>query len=582
MRLGRSVVLVCGREPLAQRVALGLGRGGYRARLLSQAELTNWVPGRRATIVLADAPDPCRLVTELTARCLGRHPRSRPLHVRIVVMHRTDPPPELPATDPASGLTVETFGIEPRAARVLLERWPLHFAMDPLFGQSPHLLVAGLAVPAKACVVQALRLIQYGEPRPCVTVLTDDPDTDAAAFEAAYPQAEQIADLRFRGLGSPDLAGTPKVTLALVSPSDPARDGLAVAREIARTIEQAHRASPPILLEIGDAEPLGGPGDWDGQIFPVSYLSEICRPEVLLEGVGDAVARTIHEHYCDSIAAQGRDPGSEPAGQPWERLASSYRQANRHQADHLWAKLAVTDCQAVPEDRVESFAFTPLEIERLAVIEHLRWAADRYMDGWSYAPERDNVRKHHPQLIPYADLSGPMKDLDRFAVRGVPTLLARSGLGIVRLLIVALPDPEPSARLDPGARRRMEAVLARLVERYPDRAVVFASTLAHPDVRSMVRLGLDSSRAGLLWLLTGPVSDLLAQQPDASARADLLELASRASRRVLLDGPQALRHWMARRAEILLLLGIDTAMELPAKRVALLQSEAEPVWSFEY
>ena len=77
----------------------------------------------------------------------------------------------------------------------------------------------------------------------------------------------------------------------------------------------------------------------------------------------------------------------------------------------------MTDCQAVPESQVESFAFAPVEVERLAVIEHGRWAADRWLDGWSYAPTRDNARKHHPQLIPYQQLSGPMKDLDRFAVR---------------------------------------------------------------------------------------------------------------------------------------------------------------------
>jgi hypothetical protein len=178
-----------------------------------------------------------------------------------------------------------------------------------------------------------------------------------------------------------------------------------------------------------DATARGRIEDWDGQIIPVSYLREACRPAVLLDGRGDEVARTIHDHYRDSIAAQGRNPDGEPAGQPWELLATSYRQANRHQADHVWAKLAVTDARAVPEEMVDSFVLTPLEVERLAVIEHERWAADRHLDGWSYAPERDNQLKHHPQLIPYADLSEPMKDLDRFAVRGCRPCLRVRGSG---------------------------------------------------------------------------------------------------------------------------------------------------------
>ena len=129
--------------------------------------------------------------------------------------------------------------------------------------------------------------------------------------------------------------------------------------------------------------------DWDGQVMPFSWLRDACQPEVLLDHQGDELARVIHDHYQDSIAAQGRDPSEEPAGRPWEALPASYRNANRHQADHLWAKLAVTDCRAVPEELVESFAFAPLEGERLAIIEHARWAADRYLDGWSLTLDLD-------------------------------------------------------------------------------------------------------------------------------------------------------------------------------------------------
>ena len=243
--------------------------------------------------------------------------------------------------------------------------------------------------------------------------------------------------------------------------ADAAASGIALARTIASRLAADQGVAPPILLEIGDETPDGALADWDGQTFPASYLDEACRPEVLLDGQGDALAQTIHEHYTDSIAAQGRDPDREPAGRPWSRLTASYRDANRHQADHLGAKLAVMDCRAVPEERVDTFTFAPLEAERLAVIEHLRWAADRHLDGWSYAPVRDNARRHHPQLIPYPDLSEPMKDLDRFAVRGVPTLLARSGLGVVRMLILGIPQAVADGQVDDSADRAVWTVWPR-------------------------------------------------------------------------------------------------------------------------
>ena len=192
--------------------------------------------------------------------------------------------------------------------------------------------------------------------------------------------------------------------------------------------------------------PGGGIDDWDGQIVPVSWLDAACGAKALLDGSGDRLAQVIHDHYRDTTEAQGRDPALEPAGRPWALLDGSYRDASRYQADHLWAKLAATDCRTVPLAEAPAFAFAPLEVERLAEIEHRRWAADRYLNGWTYAAVRDNAQRHHPQLVPYADLSEPMKDLDRYVVRLVPTLLARSGRALVRGLIVGIAQADPTVR----------------------------------------------------------------------------------------------------------------------------------------
>ncbi len=300
-------------------------------------------------------------------------------------------------------------------------------------------------------------------------------------------------------------------------PSDLANhSGLALARRLIEELAASQGVSPPVLLEVGAAEPGGGIEDWDGQIIPFDYQREACRAALLLDGAGDELARTIHEHYRDTIAAQGRDLTQEPAGQPWERLATSYRQANRHQADHVWAKLAVTDCRAVAEDLVEVFALTPLEVERLAIVEHARWAADRYLDGWSYGPVRDNARKLHPQLIPYAELSEAMKDLDRFAVRGLPTLAARLGLGIQRLLILGIHPPGPACPSGKPLRRLATGLRERLRERYPDRALVIAATLADHRERDLVRELMEGAEgASLFLLLPHPLSHLLAPaEPD--------------------------------------------------------------------
>jgi hypothetical protein len=253
----------------------------------------------------------------------------------------------------------------------------------------------------------------------------------------------------------------------------------------------------------------------------------------------------------------------------------------------------------VREDLVESFAFSPLEVERLAVIEHDRWAADRHLDGWTYGPVRDNARRHHPQLVPYADLSEPMKDLDRFAVRLIPTLLARSGRGVVRILLVGVPEPaetapDPDGRGDrsepgrsgtaPGRRwsRLADQALERLVRRYPDRGLVLAATLTGAVSRRIVRRAVAHYGAGFFLLCPRPLGDTLALQPDDGARRGLLALAARAERRIQLDGPRGLARWFDERAEILMVTGADLKTGESRKRVLIDQDAGRLEWTFEY
>jgi hypothetical protein len=590
MPFGHPPVLAAGSGPLVQRLAAGLERAGRRVRALTLVEVADLKLRRGQTLILADLPEAAERGPALVRGLSARVVRGRGEPARLILIHPSDPPPDwvtdLRDPDPGAPLRLETFALEDQAARAILTRWPLHFGMDPAFGQRPHLLIAGFAPPARAFLVQALRLIHYGEERARVTVVCTDPESVAAGFAHTYPQAGQVADIVWTEPGRLELADAPPLTQVLVA-AYPTEAGLELAQGLAGRIAAAQRGSPPILLEVGDWPLDGGLGDWDGQTFPFSYLDLASVPPVLLDGQVDRLAQTIHESYTDSIAAQGRDPEREPAGRPWVQLGISYREANRHQADHIWAKLAATDCRAVPEERVESFAFAPLEAERLAVIEHLRWAADRYLDGWRYAPVRDNARKCHPQLIAYEDLSEPMKDLDRFAVRGLPNLLARSGLGVVRMLVLGIGESGSRVAADANLERLARKTVERLVARYPDRYLVVASTLADPGARLVVRLALELAGAGLFLLCPRPFSEVLVEQSDRQSRLDLLGLAARAERRIPLAGDGALGRWLAERVEIRLSFGSMEADDTDrisgwTKRVVLDPAGGCVRWGFEY
>ncbi|NEX18139.1 MAG: Ryanodine receptor Ryr [Halochromatium sp.] len=602
LKIRRRQLILLGQGPVADACARALARGPERLIRVRATEVAAPELSKADVLVLAGLNDPLAQLNALATQ-LEQRRRRRPLPVLVV----DDGLASTTSTSAASSarwldrLQLEQLSVPVAAARRLLARWPLHWGADPRFGQPIHLVICGRSRFAEALLLHGLRISGYGGSRTRFTLLSEDPATWAQTFSQAYPQVHEIADVLFGSEDVMDWSDVPLVTMVVVcQPPDALSDALSQARVLAKHLLDRQQCSPPILVEIGDAEPSGELSDWDGQLIPISYRRLALDRAVLLEGRGDELARVIHEHYRDTTEAQGRDPSLEPAGRPWSTLAASYRDANRHQADHLWAKLAMTDCQAVPESQVESFAFAPIEVERLAVIEHGRWAADRWLDGWSYAPTRDNARKHHPQLIPYQQLSGPMKDLDRFAVRLVPTLLARSGLGVLRLLLVGLApiktalgatdeDSEPcraAVRRRQGTRLAllMRRALTRLVARYPDRALIIAAALDDPAARAFVRIATDEWGAGFFLLLPQPLPRVLGGL-DAAAGLQVLSLVARAERRILLPDPGDLERWLEQRAEILVEIGDEAlAAEDKAARPKRLRIRLTTglEWSFEY
>jgi len=51
--------------------------------------------------------------------------------------------------------------------------------------------------------------------------------------------------------------------------------------------------------------------------------------------------------------------------------------------------------------------------ERVAKNTHDVWAEGRISDGWTWGPVRDDVKKQHPCLVPYEELSEQEKGYDR-------------------------------------------------------------------------------------------------------------------------------------------------------------------------
>ncbi len=142
----------------------------------------------------------------------------------------------------------------------------------------------------------------------------------------------------------------------------------------------------------------------------------------------EALAKVVHEDFCRDSRGQA------PAGSllPWDRLSEDLKDANRAQVADIPAKLRMIGLELSASDgrRAIEIELTQDQVEQMAVREHDRWMDERKKNGWTYAPVRDNARKHHPCLIPWDSLAEAEKEKDRRAVRNVPRLIEEAGFRV--------------------------------------------------------------------------------------------------------------------------------------------------------
>ena len=65
--------------------------------------------------------------------------------------------------------------------------------------------------------------------------------------------------------------------------------------------------------------------------------------------------------------------------------------------------------------------------EKIARNVHEVWAKSRMSEGWTYGPVRDDVKKQHPCLVPYENLSEIEKEYDRNTSQETLKLIMKLG-----------------------------------------------------------------------------------------------------------------------------------------------------------
>lgn len=170
---------------------------------------------------------------------------------------------------------------------------------------------------------------------------------------------------------------------------------------------------------------------WDGS-QPAGLLSfgatyDFASAIGLFDAHMDWLPRLVHEAYR-RIA-----PDHAVANLPWDQLTEEMHESNRRLMIHLPAKLASAGVDlshwlgtGLPADGISipDLRRDPARLEQLAELEHLRWMAERRLSGWQHGPTRDNLRRRHPDLVPWDQLPEASKRFDREIVLATLEALA--------------------------------------------------------------------------------------------------------------------------------------------------------------
>lgn len=332
------------------------------------------------------------------------------------------------------GVRTDFFNLHERAARAWLGE------IDA-FGDGqrpPHPCVLGLGQLGRSLVVAAAqRWCEAGEGPLRLTLVDREATGRWHALRLQHPALADAADAFCLDLDleapSAEAADAFRTLLASEPPTSVAVafEDESLALSSALFVHQVLRdPSIPIVVRTDADAGLGGlvspPGEGAEPPFPglslFPFLDRACTPEIVEGGVREQLARAMHE---DHVARTGGGAGLH---RPWEELSDEERESSRAAADAIISGLATVGYELVPLRRWGGAAveLDPAQIDQLAAREHQRWFDERTAAGWTYAPERDDARKHNPLLLPWDQLDDAAKTWNLQAVANWPAMLARA------------------------------------------------------------------------------------------------------------------------------------------------------------
>lgn len=402
--------------------------------------------GEQRVLLLADQSDTRNVAfLEQVLGACESHPPSGRVRILLRILDsrlRRQLSERLQQRNISSSIQVSLFSDAELRARLACRVMPAQFYRRAGEQGPAHLVVAGGGTAAEVMAVQLFKTMVLPPGMPVkITVLDPDASKLEQDFGRRYPEIARFGELEFADLdtGSPDewrlwISAREDDGLAptgfYVAGDDDARD-LGCALALAEAYEVAGALMPPAcLLQTGES----GLVQADlPMLIALDSVALLEHGELVVQGRLDAQAAHVHNGYLQDCLDRGEQIGDRPSLYYWDELPEMFREENRDQAEHNVQKLRLMALAEGPSAKgkktVEAAEFDQVDVvEALSIAEHDRWLASRYARNWVYAPERNDAAREHPDMVSWADLSEPRREIDRVMVRQLPGLMASMGM----------------------------------------------------------------------------------------------------------------------------------------------------------
>jgi len=303
-----------------------------------------------------------------------------------------------------------------------------------------HVVIIGHGDWALAAAGAAVRLGHFANRRPLrLTVITDDETGWSKRLNARFDAIGELTQYEVRASGPQTKDGADwlraaahaehtrlYVVIAPMNDADAVEIESAVRDAVRGTgagvaVRLQHGALSRLLAEGGSAAGV--------DVVPFGWLDDRVWTALLEDDEREFMARLVQDRFEKLAQAHGRSEATDGAVAPWRRVRlGDYKESNRQQVDHLWLKLRAVGCEAAEaSDSRPASVWSAAEIDVMSEMEHSRWVAERRLNGWRLAPEKNDTERLSPHLVPWADLDEPTKNYDRDAVKNIPELLRATG-----------------------------------------------------------------------------------------------------------------------------------------------------------